>query len=488
MAPGGSVTFTATGALPSNATGTLTNTATVAPAADFADGDGANNSATDVDTIASEADIAVTASGPVKAVAGRDLTYTLRVRNPGPSTAADVVLSDPLPAGTTFVSQTQTSGPPLTLANTATSISDTIASLAPGEMAEISLVVNVGSDVTGGTVLTNTASASTSSADPAAANNAAEVSTTVVSVLPPVVAKAFAPDTVPFIDGLSTLTITATNPADNTQTLTGVDVTDTLPPGLAIAPTPNLASTCSGTATADPGAGLVTLVGATLEVGASCTVSADVVVDTAATAPGDLVNLATVTSTEGGPGNQAQATLTVAPVTSFTGETATGTGTATASFTGGGDACTFTEAAWIALDTVPDPPPEGLIFHHGLFAFATTGCTPGATLVFTLTMPDTLAETTEYCKHGPTLDDTTPHWYVIPSTVAGDTITFSIVDGGLGDDDLTPDGSTADAGGPAENQAQIMAIPTLGPLGLLVLLLLLGLAGTRLLSRRRAAM
>ena len=57
------------------------------------------------------ADVTVTkttAAGPV--LAGNDITYTITVLNTGPSDAQTVALTDPLPADTTFVSDTQTLG------------------------------------------------------------------------------------------------------------------------------------------------------------------------------------------------------------------------------------------------------------------------------------------------------------------------------------------------------------------------------------------
>src|SRR5205823_2700999 len=57
------------------------------------------------------ADVTVSMSGPSTAVAGNQITYTITVTNPGPSAAQSVQLTDDVPAGTTFVSATQTSPP-----------------------------------------------------------------------------------------------------------------------------------------------------------------------------------------------------------------------------------------------------------------------------------------------------------------------------------------------------------------------------------------
>jgi uncharacterized repeat protein (TIGR01451 family) len=60
---------------------------------------------------APSADIQVTKTDtPDPASAGGNVTYTLKVHNNGPDPAAAVTLSDPLPAGLTFVSASTTQG------------------------------------------------------------------------------------------------------------------------------------------------------------------------------------------------------------------------------------------------------------------------------------------------------------------------------------------------------------------------------------------
>src|SRR6185437_11067174 len=55
-------------------------------------------------------DISVLKSGDETAVPGGQITYQVVVTNGGPDDAANVVLSDPLPAHTTFVSASVTQG------------------------------------------------------------------------------------------------------------------------------------------------------------------------------------------------------------------------------------------------------------------------------------------------------------------------------------------------------------------------------------------
>jgi hypothetical protein len=120
---------------------------------------------------------------------------------------------------------------------------------------------------------------------------------------------------------------------------------------------------------------------------------------------------------------------------------------------GGGALCGFTRAAFIPLAGDPVSPPAGtapagIRFAHGLIDFVTSGCVPGSTLTFVVTMPNALPTTTQYWKYGPTPGNATPHWYTIPATTSGNTVTFTITDGGLGDDDLVANGTIVDQGGP----------------------------------------
>ena len=54
--------------------------------------------------------MSVTKTGPATVTAGTNATYTITLTNNGPNAAQGVVLTDLLPAGSTFVSMTQTAG------------------------------------------------------------------------------------------------------------------------------------------------------------------------------------------------------------------------------------------------------------------------------------------------------------------------------------------------------------------------------------------
>lgn len=111
----------------------------------------------------------------------------------------------------------------------------------------------------------------------------------------------------------------------------------------------------------------------------------------------------------------------------------------------------------------PIQPPDTTLV-NGLFKITLQGCTPGeAELKVRLVYPEELPEGSRYWKYGKTAENPTDHWYVLPNAVIeGNTISFTIKDGGLGDDDLTANGSIIDPGGAADPW-ELDAIETGGP-------------------------
>jgi len=162
----------------------ISNTATVSSAT--VDPNPANNSATSTTTVTTQADLSVTKSdSPDPVAAGGSLTYVIVATNGGPSVASSVVVSDSVPANTTFLSLTAAAGWTCTtpaVGGTGT-VSCTKASVAVVESATFTLVVNVTAGTPAGTVLSNTVTVSSAIADPTASNNAA-TATTKVGIAP----------------------------------------------------------------------------------------------------------------------------------------------------------------------------------------------------------------------------------------------------------------------------------------------------------------
>lgn len=176
----------------------------------------------------------------------------------------------------------------------------------------------------------------------------------------------------------------------------------------------------------------------------------------------------------------------------FEGSTATGTGSFKASVSGGGDTCMFNP------DETRLIPPKGIwtplqkfLLPHGLFDFELVGCDLGGEATITTTWPD-LRGITGYMKYGKTaLSKDKEIWYA-PKNVRIDlsnkSISYTIRDGGLGDDDLTINGVIKDPGGPSIALAKnATPVPTLDRWALLLLALALGLTAIlhpELLARR----
>jgi uncharacterized repeat protein (TIGR01451 family) len=98
---------------------------------------------------------------------GSPVSYTLQVVNSGPDSASSVVVTDPLPAGSTF---TSASGAGWTCNAVSGVVTCTIPTLAVGSASPITLVFNAPSVARAGT-LSNTASVSSATIDPASGNN-----------------------------------------------------------------------------------------------------------------------------------------------------------------------------------------------------------------------------------------------------------------------------------------------------------------------------
>lgn len=154
LANGASATFTLVVEVASNATGTVINGANAT--SDATDGNSGNSTSSSgaVTLAPPDADLNVTkTTTSTQAFTGSNITYTITVANAGPSTATNVVVTDTLPAGLTFVSANPSQG----TCNAASPVTCNIGTLLNGASATITLVANV--TATSGTI-TNSASAS----------------------------------------------------------------------------------------------------------------------------------------------------------------------------------------------------------------------------------------------------------------------------------------------------------------------------------------
>jgi uncharacterized repeat protein (TIGR01451 family) len=246
------------------------------------------------------------------------LRFTLSNPNPGVSgfdavALVDAHFADTLPAGLVIVNNggfpaattcTSTSGAALALTavDGTTAISLTGAELAVGASCTVDVFVK---GIAAGTWQNVSGFAgSTTSGDNKSASGFGTASITVIA--PPAITKAFGATTI-LTNNTTSLSFTVSNPNVST-TLTGVAFTDTLPAGLVVATPNGLAGSCGGgTITAAAGSGTVSLSGASLTALTTCSFSLNVL----GTVAGTKNNSVTVTSTNGGTGNTATATLVV---------------------------------------------------------------------------------------------------------------------------------------------------------------------------------
>ena len=126
--------------------------------------------------------------------------------------------------------------------------------------------------------------------------------------LPPAISKAFGAASVA-LNGTTSLTFNLSNP-NAAISLSGIGFTDTLPAGQVVGTPNGLTGSCGGGAiTAAAGSNSVSLSGATLAAGASCTFAVDVTGTTSGTQNNTT---SAVTSSEAGSGGTASASLIVA--------------------------------------------------------------------------------------------------------------------------------------------------------------------------------
>jgi uncharacterized repeat protein (TIGR01451 family) len=161
---------------------TLSNTAGVTSSTDDPNAD--NNSDTETTDVNEFAELSVTkGASPNPVQAGGDLTYALTVTNSGPAIAESVELDDAVPAGTTFVSASQTSGPAFTLTTPpgggGGTFTATRSTLAVGATAKFTMIVRVAADRPNGSTISNTATVDGMTLDSNAADDSASTSTTV---------------------------------------------------------------------------------------------------------------------------------------------------------------------------------------------------------------------------------------------------------------------------------------------------------------------
>ena len=222
------------------ATGTLLNTASVS--SPTTDPNLANNTDTDVSTSVLKADLVVVKSHTGPATAGASFTWHIDVRNDGPSVSpGPIVVTDSLPAGTSFVSAVGTDW----LCTESTGTVTCVRALPLADLTSaptIDLVVTVDPSV-GPSVLVNHASVDGPVTDPKPGNNTDTDLVTVIDDANVRVAKATTGANPVRAGGTTEFTLAVTN--EGPSTADAVVVVDTLPVGLVPVSASGAGWTCS---------------------------------------------------------------------------------------------------------------------------------------------------------------------------------------------------------------------------------------------------
>lgn len=416
--------------------GVLTTTATVTN--EEADPTTPNSATSTVTISAASADLSVSMPATVTGLPGEAIPFDVTVHNSGPDIASNPVVTDVLPAALTLHLVTPSQG-------SCSGSSTVVCALGPldiGASATIHLRV---SGTQPGTV-SHTATLTNSDGDPTMPNAATSNVTIVTIQRFDVTASASTISGLPFevlVQAIDSLGHVATG-YTGTVEISSSDPMASLPPPEVL--------------THGGGRFLTTL---------------------------RTVGTHAVTATDHAGPVTGSTSVSVPAITAYGGDAPTGTGFITASFTGGGPLCSFATARFLPLAGDPSSPPRdsapaGLVFPHGLFEFTVTGCTPGSTITMSISYPDPLSPNANYWKYGPLPGPLAARWYELPASRSGNVFTFSLTDGQTGDDDLTPNGTIVDQGGPAMPGG---AIPALSATGLTLLVLALAVGGALALRR-----
>jgi len=212
---------------------------------------------------------------PISTTINKPSTLTITLVNTNAAAATGVAFSDALPAGVVVATPSNASttcGGTLTASMGATSVALSGGTIPAATSSPGTCVVHADVVASAPGTYVNTIAAGAVTSSQGTNTQDAQATYNVAAFAPVTGTKTYSPSNL-HGNAVSRLTITLSN--SNAIALTGVSVTDTLPAKLAVAATPNLATTCQG-GTPTRTATSVTISGATIAANASCTISVDV--------------------------------------------------------------------------------------------------------------------------------------------------------------------------------------------------------------------
>ena len=215
---GGNATIWINGKVAAGATGSITNTATVTSATP-----GTSATFTVVTPLTTGADLVLVKTGTPTANPGDTVAYTVTVRNLGPSDAANVVVTDTLPAGLTFVSAPGCSA-------SGNVVTCTVGTLAVNVSVQRVIAATVNGTVAPGTSLENSAVVTSTTGDSNPLNNSATADTSILGYADLTISKSQLTPNPIAAGSLVTYTIRITNTGPGLAR--NVDVKDQLPAGM----------------------------------------------------------------------------------------------------------------------------------------------------------------------------------------------------------------------------------------------------------------
>ncbi len=227
-------------------------------------------------------DLAVSMAGPVTGAAGTNITYTVTVKNAGPSAADAVSLFDGTPPGLTLVSVT----------GACTVLPCSLGTLANDETRTVLVTYSIPANYSLNTIV-NTATVTTTSQDPLPDNNSASASTAIGAPVADLMITNTNGVSGVIVGTATTYTITVTNAGPSTAA--NAVVTDLFPAGLT-AVTWTCANTGGAVCGAPAGTGNINAI-VTVPVNGIATFTATGTIDPALT--GTIVNTARVVPAAG---------------------------------------------------------------------------------------------------------------------------------------------------------------------------------------------